>query len=174
MKLLRSVLEMAPIGLTSALEQSYLVRYPRRLYQWISSVCCPSTIPTRHDSPLIDISTSEHQQASDLSSAPWQQLSKEVSQQHPQPGLDVLQRQVFGVASTMSAELGLLVGDEEEEGANRGDDRVHVEIDVVAMSASGSKQGQRTRERRRTNDPIASARSFARLRVSIDEFSVPM
>lgn len=31
MNRLRSVFEMAPMGLISALEQSYLVRYPRRL-----------------------------------------------------------------------------------------------------------------------------------------------
>ena len=53
-----------------------------------------------HVSPeaLINIPRAQHQQEARISAAPWQQLGKEVGEQHPEAGLNVLQCQILGIA----------------------------------------------------------------------------
>jgi hypothetical protein len=100
--------------------------------QSTSSISDVPNDEARGCSRLIDVRTPQYQQSSIPPSDPRQQLSKQVRQQHPQPRLDVLQRQVLRIRAPVRSEFGLLGRDEEEESSNGEDDGVHVQIDVIS------------------------------------------
>ena len=52
--------------------------------------------------------------------------------------LDVLECQIFCVATAMDLELGLVTGDKGKNVSNGGDKRIHVEVDVIAAGRQRS------------------------------------
>jgi hypothetical protein len=68
----KSVLEMDPIGFKSPLEQSYFVKYPRRL---------ASSLLNDHI-PFINVGTGQDEQRAVKPTRPWNQLRQKIGPNH--------------------------------------------------------------------------------------------
>lgn len=82
--------------------------------------------------PLIHIRASEHEKPALPASHPWHQLREQVRDHHPQARLNVLQSEVLRPSPAVHAEARFYAGHIREEVADCSNERVHVQINVVA------------------------------------------
>ena len=154
-KCFRSVLLIPPIGLTSA-EKPRSKLGPKKTPILTRRTIVFSQVPTQaalasahrnnettthidprranervQRAPFVYVRAPQHEQPASAPTNPRQELRKEVRNHHAQARLDILQRKVLRVASTVHAETRSLARHDLEERPERRHDIVHVQVRVV-------------------------------------------